>query len=39
MPLRGIVHAFPTLAAAALTDPRRWPDWLRSVRALMAREP
>jgi GT2 family glycosyltransferase len=37
--LRNVLRASPALLAAALTDPRRWPDWLRGVRLLMAREP
>lgn len=39
MPLHRVFGAFPALAAAALTNPRRWSDWLRSARVLMAREP
>jgi glycosyltransferase involved in cell wall biosynthesis len=35
---RGVVHASPALVAAALTNPRRWPDWLRRARVLMARK-
>ncbi|MGH2911232.1 MAG: glycosyltransferase [Solirubrobacteraceae bacterium] len=36
LPLGTILRALPTLFAAALTDPRRWPDWLRNARVLMA---
>jgi cellulose synthase/poly-beta-1,6-N-acetylglucosamine synthase-like glycosyltransferase len=39
MPLRSVVGALPTLAVAALANPRRWPDWLRNARQLMARDP
>jgi hypothetical protein len=39
LPLRHVVRALPVFGAAAVTDPRRWPDWLRGLRALTAREP
>lgn len=38
--LIGIVaRAFPAIAAAAVTDLRRWPAWARGTRVFMAREP
>ncbi len=36
--LRSAARAFPTIAVAALGNPRRWPRWLRSTRLMIARE-